>query len=107
MSSYDYRTTIVRLSYDIVRFTYDLASHQAIIVKSYVIVRLSYGYRSTVVRCRSVTTNLRLQYRSRFWDFLRNLRCHPSHDVAARSDQGLNVRVRCEEVHQSEKSRIH
>ena len=37
-----HRTTIVRLAYDIVRFTYDSASHQAIIVKSYVIVRLSF-----------------------------------------------------------------
>ena len=41
---------IVRLSYDyrstIVRYTYDLASHQAIIVKSYVIVRLSFDCRT-------------------------------------------------------------
>ena len=37
-----HRTTIVRLAYDVVRFTYDSASHQAIKVKSYVIVRLSF-----------------------------------------------------------------
>ena len=119
-SSYDHRATIihktilashhaiivksyviVRLSYDVVRFTHALASHQAIIVKSYVIVRLSYD----VVRCSTilqklsmcrkpivsgVTTKLRLQYRSRIGGNFRNLRCHPSHDVAARCDQGFN-----------------
>ena len=40
-----HRTTIVRLAYDVIRFTYDLASHQAITVKSYVIVRLSFDSR--------------------------------------------------------------
>ena len=109
-SSYDYRTTIVRLSYDVVRCTYALASHQAIIVKSYVIVRLSFDCHTMsydVVRCSTishklsmcrkpivsgVTTKLRLQYRSRIEDF-RYLRCHPSHDVAARCDQGFNLIV--------------
>ena len=85
MSSYDYRTTLVRLSYDIVRFTYDLASHQSIIVKSYVIVRLSVDCRTmsydlhtisqTLPMRRkpivsSVTTKLRLQYRSLVGKFL-------------------------------------
>ena len=111
MSSYDYRTTIVRLSYGGVRFTYDLASHQAIIVKSYAIIRLSYDYRSTFVRCRtinlrfhrdydasqpivsSVTTKLRLQYRSRIGGKFINLRCHPSHDIAARCDQGFTEEI--------------
>ena len=43
-----------KISSRIVRFTYVLASHQAIIVKSYVIVRLSYDYRTAVVRCRTI-----------------------------------------------------
>ena len=127
-SSYDHRATliyktilashhtiivksyvIVRLSYDY-RCTYVLASHQAIIVKSYVIVRLSFDCHMMsydVVRCSTishklsmcrkpivsgVTTKLRLQYRSRIEDF-RYLRCHPSHDVAARCDQGFNLIV--------------
>ena len=115
-SSYDHRATliyrtilashhaiivksyvIVRLSYDVVRFTYASASHQSIIVKSYVIVRLSFDC-STISQklsmCRKpivfgVTTKLRLQYRSRIGGNFRNLRCHPSHDVAARCDQGF------------------
>ena len=113
--SYDYRTTVVRLSYDyrstVVRFTYALTSHQAIIMKSYVIVRLSLDCRTMsydVVRCStishklsmcrkpivsSVTTKLRLQYRSRIGENLINLRCHPSRDVAARCDQGLRSQM--------------
>ena len=94
MSSYNYRTTIVRLSYDIVRFTYDLASHQAIKVKSYVIVRPAFdchtmSYDLPVISqtlpmrrkpiVSSVTTKLRLQYRSRVGENARNLRCHPSY----------------------------
>ena len=39
MSSYDYISTVER-------FTYDSASHQAIIVMSYVIVRLSFDCRT-------------------------------------------------------------
>ena len=73
--SYDYRSTVVRLSYDVVTFTHDLASHQAIIVKSYVIVRLSFDCRTishdlptiaqTLPMCRKpivfrVTTKLKL-----------------------------------------------
>ena len=92
-----YHTTIVRLSYDVVRFTYDLASNQAIIVKSYVIVRLSFDCRTmlndipTIAQTLpmrrkpivfSVTTQLRLQYRSRIEENLENLRCHLSHVVA-------------------------
>ena len=108
--SFDYRTIsydIVRyrtISYDIVRFTYDLASHQAIIVKSYVIVQLSFDCRTmsydlatisqTLPMRRkpmvsNVTTKLRLQCRSRVGANFRNLRRHPSHDVAGRYDQGF------------------
>ena len=138
-----HRTTIIRSLYDhraTLMYKTILASHHAIIVKSYVIVLLSYDYRWTVVRCRTiylcfsfspsnhsevvchrmtivrlsydvvrftydftdiidvsqtivsgVTTKLRLQYRSRSGGNFRNLRCHPSHDVAARCDQGFGV----------------
>ena len=51
-----HRTTVIRSSYDHrVTLIYKtmLASHHAIIVKSHVIV-LSYDYRSTVVRCRTI-----------------------------------------------------
>ena len=114
MSSYDYRTTIVRLSYNVVRYTYDFASHHAIIVKSYVIVRLSFNCRtmsydlptiSQTLSMRrkpivsSVTTKLRLQYRSRVGENIRNLRCHPSHDVAAQyiyvTFHGIRVPGKC------------
>ena len=129
-----HRTTVIRSSYDhraTLIYKTILASHHAIIVKSYVIVPLSYDYRSTVVRCctiylcfsfspsnhsevvchrtiivrlsyeaqklsmcrkpivSGVTTKLRLPYRSRIGENFRNLRCQPSHDVAARCDQGL------------------
>ena len=39
----------------------------------------------------SVNTKLRLQYRSLVGGNFINLRCHPSHDVAARCDQGLKM----------------
>ena len=81
MSSYDYRTTIVRLSYDIVRFTYDLASHQAIMLKSYVIVRLSYDYRSTIVR-------LSFDYRSTI--------VRLSYDFTDITDASQTHRVQCD-----------
>ena len=68
MTSYDFiydRTTVIRSSYDIVEvarpsrdfnlfYKTILASHHAIIVKSYVSVRLSYDHRSTGVRCRTI-----------------------------------------------------
>ena len=52
---YDYHMTIVQLSYDVVRFTYDLGFDQEIIVVCYgmTIGRLLDDYRSTVVRCRT------------------------------------------------------
>ena len=52
-----HRTTVIPSSYDhraILIHKTILISHHAIIVKSYVIVRLSYDYRSTVVRCRTI-----------------------------------------------------
>ena len=38
-----------------------------------------------------MTTKLILQYRSRVGENVRNLRCHPSHDVAARCDQDCKL----------------
>ena len=38
-----------------------------------------------------VTTKLRLQFRSRIGESFRIIRCHPSHDVAARCDQGFTI----------------
>ena len=52
-----HRTTVIRSSYDhraTLMYKKILASHHAIIVKSYAIYRLSYNYRSTVVRCRTI-----------------------------------------------------
>ena len=69
--------TIVRLSYDVVRFTYDFTD----------IIDVSQTHR---VQCG----HKRLQYRSRIGENFRNLRCHPSHDVAARCDQGLRLQYR-------------
>ena len=90
MASYDYRTTIVRLVYDVVQFSYDLDSHQAILVNYYIIVRLSFDCRTLPMGRKpiasSVITKLKLQYRSRVGENVINLRCHPSHDVAARCD---------------------
>ena len=103
-----HRTTVIRSSYDhraTLIYKTILASHYAIIVKSYVIVRLSYD----AVRCSTIsqklsmcrkpivsgmTTKLRLQYRSRIRENFRNIRCHPSHDVAARCDQSLAAPIR-------------
>ena len=55
-SSYDHRATLI--------YKTILASHHAIIVKSYVIVRLSYDYRTTIVRLSYDyrTTIVRLSY---------------------------------------------
>ena len=52
-----HRTTVIRSSDDhrsTLIYKTILASHHAIIVKPYVIVRLSHDYRSTVVRCRTI-----------------------------------------------------
>ena len=107
-----HRTTVMRSSYEHRATNYKaiLASHHAIIVTSYVIVRLSFDCRTMsydVIRCSTisqrlsmcrkpivsgVTTKQRMQYHSRIGEYLRNLRCDPSHDVAARCDQGLNGR---------------
>ena len=76
-SSYDHpsevvchRTTIVRLSYDLPTISQTLPMRR----------------KPTV---SSVTTKLRLQYSNQVGIFFRNLRCRPSHDVAARCDQGF------------------
>ena len=55
-SSYDHRVTLI--------YKTILASHHTIIVKSYVIVRLSYDYRTTIVRLSYDyrTTIVRLSY---------------------------------------------
>ena len=73
MSSHDYHTTIVRLSYDVVRFTYDF----------------TYITDASQPIVSSVTTKLRLQYRSRIGENIRNAWCYPLHDVAGRCDQGF------------------
>ena len=62
-----HRTTVIRSSYDhsaTLIYKTILASHHAIIVKSYVIVRLSYDYRTTIVRLSYDyrTTIVRLSY---------------------------------------------
>ena len=76
--SYDRRTTSLR-SHDhraTLMYKSMLASHHAIIVKSYIIVRLSFDWRTIYLRFHrhyrcvanpslTVTTKLRLQYRSR------------------------------------------
>ena len=100
------RTTVMRSSHDhraTLIYKTMLGFHHAIILMSYVIVRLSFDCRTisynlpTILQTlpirhkpiiSSVTTKLRLQYRSRVGENFRNLRCHPSHDVAARRDQG-------------------
>ena len=62
-----HRTTVIRSSYDhraTLIYKTILASHHAIMVKSYVIVRLSYDYRTTIVRLSYDyhTTIVRLSY---------------------------------------------
>ena len=52
-----HRTTVIRSSDDhrsTLIYKTILGSYHAIIVKPYVIVRLSHDYRSTVVRCRTI-----------------------------------------------------
>ena len=107
-----HRTTIVRLSFDcVVRcraiylcFSFSASKHSEVVCHRTTIVRLC-TMSHDVVRCSTisqklsmcrkpivsgVTTKLRLQYRSRIGENFRNLRCHPSHNVAARCDQGLS-----------------
>ena len=79
--SYDYRTTIVRLSYDyrttIVRLSYDYRT--TIVRLSYdyrtTIVRLSYDYRTTIVRLsydyRTTIVRLSYDYRTNYLRFHR------------------------------------
>ena len=87
MSSYDYRSTVVRcrtISYDIVRYrtmSYDVVRCRTISQK------WSMCHKPIV---SGVTAQLRLQYRIRIGENFINLRCHLSHDVAARCDQGLS-----------------
>ena len=66
-----HRTTVIGSSYDhpaTLIYKTMLAYHHVIIVKSYVIVRLSYDYRSTIVRLsfdyRSTIIRLSFDYRS-------------------------------------------
>ena len=56
-STYDI-VEVARPSYDVVRFTYDLSSHQATIVKSYVIVRLSFDCRTMSYELPTITQTL-------------------------------------------------
>ena len=99
-SSYDHHatliyTTIVRCRTIYLCFSFSPSNHSEVV---------HYDYRSTVVRCSTisqtlsmcrkpivsgVTTKLRLQNRSRIGENFRNLRCRPSHDVAAQCDQGF------------------
>ena len=78
-----HRMTIVRLAYDVVRFTYDSASHQAIIVKSYVIVRLSFE----VLWCQTISQTLPMRRKPHRFEWPQNYDCDIVADVVARCDQ--------------------
>ena len=103
--SFDYRSTVARCHTIYLCFGFSPSNHSEVVCHRTTIVRLSYyvvrcstccTISHKLSMCRKpivsgVTTKLRLQYRSRIGEHFRNLRCHPLHDVAARCDQGFNL----------------